>query len=581
MTTMLAEKELYEVILENTKLVNGERVFTGKKKELAEKVDKSVRTITRLLNKLETYQSITKSARKGRHGGTVIMVHDWSDVPKESHPDNAYTGTSKKAKALRDKMFPNKGTYKPDNLTPEERIRRKKLREQKNNENEVMNLELQELEYPTKSFFQRTSEPELNYKAYLLGRIYEALLVSYPEQWRNEAESVGDEEGFKQATKWLGKFSCYTVIKKEFMGTISHEHFKKLSVFLDQNNISPMDYLQPQFEHLDFLIRSGNSRATPPYINTLLTDKAKQRYYDSLEWKRNFDREHPYYARVGKVRSKLINIYPIITVLNSEYRKPLTDKKDHEFLLDYKKDQLFGAFLQQRQLDYYYQTTEAINNQKNLTDGEKQALTQLLEHHIVSYMGGGYCESQFLLYFPNQISTFYGAELTEDEFFDSLEVNMRRIYGKLGAVHTVLPQTANNNRNNIKRGYRLHFSITGHRMFLNTMRMIKDINGLEPNKDDLMNGLKKLDIEQPFKFDKYNFLDFSFLKEAMTQEELEFDAKLRNDEGINEERKIYLENEIDKPFKLWYDIYVYDYDDTKRDGTKVVINQPESAYAYL
>lgn len=529
-----------------------------KKKHIAQEMDCDIRSVTRYMNTLEDRGIIETSARRGRNGGTVITFDKELIKDIKSHPDNPITGETKRARELREMYYPNKGTYKPDNRTPEEKARDKALKKWKNDKNEQLNDQLEPFMIPTREVFLATENPDLYYRAYLMSRMYNAMLVLFPEQWKNQAEAIGDEVGFKKAKRMKEKYQNFDVMDKRFFGTSTYRDFTKLAYVLHDSDISPLEYLGSQFEYMDYLAKQGRS-AKRPYTNALIGVKAWERFYESANWKENFDKKHPYYKKPGDVRVKLKS-YPITTLLEAEFdlginKQPTSSKEYNDFV----RNPLPVSKRQIVTYQYLDSLRDEVENNTQLTEEERDSLSKFTEQQVSRYMSDDLPQHQKLRLFPSEIE-FKGLE-------KETHTNLRNYYAELGNLTNKPALTALDNAKFVKKGYQLDLSLRGNYTFPATLKAIRNVRESLYNPRALHSAIDKIDVNVPI--NKHSMLAMDEIYKQHKVDETDDRSKINKD-YIEDGKEIMAKNIVENKITMWYDEMESKIGDSKRDGTEII-----------
>ncbi|MDU5108792.1 winged helix-turn-helix domain-containing protein, partial [Clostridium sp.] len=177
MGSVKTKRKLLDYLESNSK----DNIFTiSTKKKIAESVGVSVSTINNNLKKLEEENKIAVATKKGHNGGIVITLikerfntEDLVEFNKSN--DNIIQSAQKYAEDLRDKHFPTYTYQRKENRrrTKQEMAKYKAIKDKNRRIILDMNLELSNMNYPSKEVFNMSYDPEGFYKAYILCKLYD------------------------------------------------------------------------------------------------------------------------------------------------------------------------------------------------------------------------------------------------------------------------------------------------------------------------------------------------------------------------------------------------------------------------
>lgn len=526
------------------------------KSDLAEAFGKTPRTVGRYIKELEDLNVIETSVKPGATGGIVIMfTEDKLDFEPQAKP---VTAENKTADEVRDLLYPRKPkkkpkkSYRPKSVVAEERLRRK-LRNDKSDEQNDM---LKSMVYPTKAFWETTEEPELYYQAYLVSRMYNFYAVYYPEMRMNKRESVGDLWGFKLAETYRDTYRDFDILKKGFMGTSTFTNFVNVARFCINNNVAPADYLTVQFDYMEYLHSVKSKSVYLPFVNALVSPKSVQRWIDTYDYKKQFRKDHPYYAVSPTEIKASGESFPIMTELIRAFNSPFQETPSaYQAQIDVNVD-IFMPSMMKISWAYSQDVKKAIAESNALDETEKAHLSKFITQETATHM------------VHNQITTLstYSsmpqiAGMRKETMLN--EGNWREYFHNVGNTGLEYFDNPLDRATNVKRGYRMDFALFGAYSFLDTMNMLKENRGFNVDYDIVKVAIEKFG-ERKIPLTPEGFLDVH----AIRKREL-------TDEQIEEEMKYatpvlkHGEDMLDMFGELWYDISESTVGESRRDGRMV------------
>lgn len=525
--------------------------------DIADELDIVAMTVNRSVKQLQEEGKIDYVTKSGRYKSGHVVTFNMDEI--EINPDNPLTGKSVKAQAIYEEYFEPtpyepKRKYRTKKQIAEDEL--KKTEEQKRYDR--MNDELEGLAFVPKSFFRGLKNSETAYKGYILSRLYNAMLVSYTEDWKNVAERYNNEAYYKRANFFYNKYRNYDIIGKRFMGTTTFRKFAELSIMLDRLKIDPEEYLSVNFNRMFYNLKRGNT-AHPPHINNLTSQGGLDIYKQQVAYKASFDKEHPYYSRPGKVRMTHTE-YPILSALKEEFHRGL--EKDVDYVNtkvkveDLEQDLVaindFGLYNYPKS-DVMTLTFDAIRNDANyndLTDDEKQSLTDYVNRNILLFKDRSRPTAEYIKYFTPTIRY-----LTDKLYNERKEVNQRGYFLAIGNLEQEKDISILEGQKFIEDGYKYYFSMRGSSTFFPAVRTMVDDTYAELSYRQVREALSKLEIEVPI--NESGLIDINKLMEQVVKEH----PVIGEHEAVDSQRKIketvkFFETEdVDNDSTYWYKIY--------------------------
>lgn len=294
--------------------------------QVAKTLDLDVKTINRYVSKMVETGLGKKGTKRGRTGGTVMVVN--KELLSFKVKPNVLTKESKKLDDILSLVYPD--ATKPQPLrhyrTKDEITREKLLEQARQTKNWKLNQQLKNMSYPTKDFFRQFDEPDIAYKAYIASRVYNAMGYLVPKEMIDNTNFDNLSEEGKTEIRRLKK--AYTSMEKndilanEFVGTSRFNHFIKLVKFMDYIDADLFTYLSSQFNLLEFMTRIGKAKGSyGPFVNSLVSAKALERFYSNKDFYKHLRREYNMYANTGLDTPISAFKYPVMQVLRKLYKE--------------------------------------------------------------------------------------------------------------------------------------------------------------------------------------------------------------------------------------------------------------------
>lgn len=520
---------------------------------IANKLKVDVRTIYRRIETLFDKGIIEEvETKRGRDGGTVL-VFNLEEVSFESHKDNPYTGETKRAKEIRDLYYPNKGTYIPDTRTEEQKERQRINRTRKAIESDLMNDYLRKKPIPDTAFFELSSTPTKSYKAYILSRMYNAVLIGSIETLKNEAERDNNKRTYKLAEEYYQRYYHYDVLPRDFVGKQAFDNFERLVDIIDYYEFDPILFFHKVFETFIYYAKTGKG-ARPPYVNVLLSDKIIDKYWEDIEWKQEFDEEHYYYATNAEVRT-IQTAFPIYTALLSAYERPMEKVTDIEEQIERRVNTISPFEDDQIKSTFYNDIVTQIKEDSEMEDEVKEDLVKFFQARSYIQYNPRAPRHLYLLSNFRQINT-------ELRIPDELEEGSREWYAHKSGYYGKIPLGAKSSsspfdrKQAVKDGYFIDFSLNGSRTFFNVWRTLEETQGVGSLGKNVSKGLAKYSSIIPF--DIYGDVDIGKVVESKISTEgkekkEEHQAELLKQEIAEVKTELVTSGWDPEDRTLWYD----------------------------
>lgn len=525
-------------------------------REIAKSYGKDIRTVCRYLKELEEHNIIDTASKRGRNGGMVIMFSD--NVFDFEPTDNPITGEQVTPEQVRDMFFPNKPKKEPKKKyrskaqIAEERI----LKQKRQAETDRLNDILINLEYPTEEFWKMTDRPVLNYRAYLISRMYNFYAVYYPIMRMNRYEAEGNRLMFKLAESYKASYDVYDVLPGKFMGTQNFHHFRKLALLCEEQNINPAEYLTVQFDYMEYLISHSAKHVTLPYVNTLVTVPAVKRWIDTYEYKKGFNKKHPYY-HVGTTEVQTAGLRtPIMMELTRAFEQPFVKTENaYQEQIDVNVDVFMNPMLKTI-WGYSEKTKKEIRESEELSPLEKQELSKFITQETSVRMSHNQMLNLALYASMNQMAALRKRAWNK-------EISWREYYHTVGNTGLEFYNNPLDIATNVKRGYLMDVSLFGAYQFSNTIKMLKHMRGFDVDYNVVMEAINKFG-ERKVPLTKEGFLDVvSIRRSLLPQEVIDEEIAYATPVIKNKEEEVYFQGD------MWYDVHESTIGESKRDGKDV------------
>lgn len=528
-----------------------------KKAELAEAYGRDTRTITRYIKELEEKEVIETSTRTGRNGGVVIMFAE--NLMDFKPSENPITKVTMSAEEVRDMLYPQKEKKAPNKKyrSKTEIAEEKVLKQRKQTEKDRLNDLLMGMEYPTKEFWMQTPDPELYYRAYLSSRMYNFYAVYYPTARMHKAEAERNKLQFQIYSIERDKYTNFDVLKKGFIGTSNFTNFLKFAKAMVDNKIDPAQYLTVQFDYTQFLFDNRVANAKLPFINTLVSLKPAQRWFDTEDYHKGFRKEHPYYATSADiVRTAGLGI-PILNELVAEFQNPFTNRETaYQEQIDATINNRIHIPKSIEAVWAYGEDVKTkIGESSELEVNEKAELSKFITQEVATH----FVSDQEL-----SLVTYASIEQVANKKVATMnDTNLRFYYHDIGNSGQMTIDNPIERATNVKRGYKMDFSLFGARSFLNTMNMMKEIKGHKVDYTIVREAIEKFG-ERKIPLTSDGFLDVQAIRgKVMNERDFEIEALLSTPTMKHEE------NLVDIFGELWYDIPESRLGESQRDGRMI------------
>lgn len=526
------------------------------KTALAEAFGKTPRTVGRYIKELEDLDLIETSVKPGATGGIVIMfTKDKLDFEPQETP---VTPDSKTADEVREMLYPRKikkapkKSYRPKEEIAEERLRRQLRNDKTADQNNL----LLSMDYPNKAFWDETDQPELYYRAYLISRMYNFYAVFYPEMRMNRREAQGDLWGYKLAETYRDTFSDFDVLKKDFMGTASFTNFVNLAKFCINNDVAPADYLTVQFDYMEYLHSVKAKNVYLPYVNALTTTKSVQRWIDTYDYKKQFRKDHPYYAVSPTEIKASGESFPIMTELIRAFKEPFKETPTaYQAQIDVNVD-IFMSKMLKVSWAYSQDIKTSINESEDLTENEKQELIKFIVQETATHMVHNQITTLATYSSIPQISGMRKEVMTT-------QGNWREYFHDVGNTGLEYFDNAIDRATNVKRGYQMDFALFGAYSFLDTMNMLKENRGFNVDYDVVKTAIDKFGARK-VPLTKEGFLDIVSIRKQ-TLSDTEIAEEMQYATPVLKHKEDY----VDMFGEMWYDISESSVGESRRDGRMV------------
>lgn len=368
--------------------------FSVKKAELAELAGKDIRTVSRYLNTLQDSNIIQVKSKRGRSGGTVILLN--SDMIRFDTSEKAMVNTDD-PKSIDDVFKQKMPEPKPEPPKKKKRNRRTKqqmledqlLKSEKQKKAEALNAELLNTLHPDWDWFEKTDDPTGNLRTYIITRLYNRYAGLFPALHNAEVHV------YKHEQKPVNEISPdYDVLPQQFYGTQRWEQFSKFRKFLEENNIDPAVYLSAQFSRSIFNSQSKQNKKILPFVNALYSDTAYDVY---LQYTDYANKHSQLYIMTKRTPAKYADDY-VVQLLREVYDHPESRYGMLEIksrIKDYFGDNHIGK--KERKLAQFYNMISADLRAKKVSVKSRDTLKKYLMTQILMQSGGSAYLPKYLI----------------------------------------------------------------------------------------------------------------------------------------------------------------------------------------
>lgn len=469
-----------------------------RKTTVAEEMGRDTRTVTRYLGQLEELGLVSTEAKRGRNGGTVVVFN--TDILNFEPTDNPITSETKKAKEIRERVFPKAPTPKPKRrYRTKLEIAEARILEQKQKSFEERLNDLLERTFLDRDFFDNFEEPRLYFQGYLIAQMYNAYAVIFPKnryEFFKDIDVKKSEEGLRS----MNKAKSYNVLPARFVGTPQYNKFVEVARYCNENNINPLSYLTVQFERAEHLADIGKARVGAiPYVNTLLCEEARKAYSDNVMFYRKMRNSFNLFGMSSSSVPYKGAKYEIIVALRTAYELDRTTRDNFNYLLDELASGAQQSVKQATLLGYYNTTLNALS-ESDLADEDQQLIRDFLKEQVLLYSRKNSLSSTiYALAFPLQISAVNSVATLKG-------LDKEMYYTYIGNMYKVTDVNDDEYDSFTERGRTIDFSYNANDTFFSTMRLIADCKGLGVPAGKLGSALQKFG-EEKVPLDTFGMLD--------------------------------------------------------------------------
>lgn len=444
-------------------------IASFQKKELAEELGKSTRTVSRNLSTLEEQGYIFTTTKHGNKGGTVVGFS--KDVVNLVGIGNPITGTTKELEKIRETLYPSpnkkppKKRYRSKQAIAEEKLAIKKEKEKER----LVNDRIEKEGVRNEDTFKELDDAEVCMKAYILSRMFNAYSVLY---FKEQAEGCPEDSQERRAfLRTASIYTTYESMSGRFVGTQTFSIFKSLVSYFTENNINPLAYFTAQFSYVSYLSSICKVRKNAiPYIPSLVSDVAKAQYDKAEEFIERMRATTSFY-NISKEKAPIVGSdYPIIQGLSYTYqfgsKSTAVEQALEDLALIRKQD------ADADKLATFYEHTRETIKQAKLSSEEEEAITHFLDNQVANFVDkGSLSVMHYTLAFPLQIMHAHAIakmnEISDEQYFMTIG-NRRRM--KLATQEEVTTF--------IENGSWIEDSLVGQTGFINTIYFLSQYLGL-------------------------------------------------------------------------------------------------------
>ncbi|QLF87245.1 hypothetical protein BESEP7_00110 [Staphylococcus phage vB_SepM_BE07] len=531
MGSVKTKRKLLDYLESNSK----DNIFTiSTKKKIAESVGVSVSTINNNLKKLEEENKIAVATKKGHNGGIVITLikerfntEDLVEFNKSN--DNIIQSAQKYAEDLRDKHFPTYTYQRKENRrrTKQEMAKYKAIKDKNRRIILDMNLELSNMNYPSKEVFNMSYDPEGFYKAYILCKLYDTYCIAHMNARRDFHErriEKNDLEPYqvKHHKKYIEFYKNQLVVflsknsvSDNFFGSKTFNTFYNFyNKIKDLNNFNVFLYMQNVFNNVSYVYENTNSSINIPMPNYFNSDKYFEQYYKYIDTiKKNVNNTQRHLGDTELlVDSTIYKNNPALNQLQQMYMSKLNDEI-HDIDTMFEKaldleDLEFGFVRDNKHLTLLNFSDKVDKAIKDMEKEEAKVINKFVKQLIINeYAPTSFSSNVRTSLFPMQ----------RHHIISELELN--NIPLKDNLINIGLVSDNADLRNLTKQDISNLTSVAYDYLVLSknsstyyVLRMFADFMGYEVNIRDVKHILTKYNLEDLIPLTSYGMLDYNRLK---------------------------------------------------------------------
>lgn len=377
-------------------VVNQDKVMARfQKKELANKLGKSAKTVKRYLDKLEDFGILLVKSIYGKNGG--IEVYFDEDMIKFKNRDKLVSKISKKVS--------------------------------KPNVNEDKNSYLRHNNYNYDAF-EEVGEGIIGFNAYILSRLYD----KYSQLFKNEDAK---EKNLNLV------FSFSDSLNGRLIGNGRYTSFKKLAKFIITNRVNPVYYMSAIFSRFKFVSRLKRRCMSVPFANSFNSEEFYSYYNNQVDYDTKFYNHVPndnHHQTVEFDKDEFISfVYQYYQLMiNSGYNQELAIRSLKEF--SYKEsatviDDVNSSYESKEAKEYIHKASKVINSFR-LSESNDNVSLYLLQSLYVKIKG--FRQSPLILFGTSFYNTHILSKLLNNDDYDYLHsiifgysVTQKAIYNAL------------------------------------------------------------------------------------------------------------------------------------------------------
>lgn len=340
---------------------------------LSKKIGVNIRTITRRLNHLGEVGYVNVESKLGKNGGYIIKLNP----DKFSFPidDSLLKNPTKTFTNLVDKLYHkksrNRGVRRTKTEMDQLRREQERMTSQQRSENKM--LETKYLMKPLDwDFFASTSEPDTNFRVWVISRAYDAFVKAYEHKYEVSYRNKEHVGTFYYGKGKKSHSNSYKSLKDGFIGSRNFDAFKKLLDLSRDLNENPIVLMGKVFERYSFNHYSYQHPARIPVPNQVMDKKGVDVIMSSLKNQKEMNR-----FRMGASTDFLNNAE--IIAINREYLS-IDNSQDTDY-----NEELTGD-KQLLSLKHYYNQL-MFNAKSRLNKSELKVLDYFMREQIDLIIG--------------------------------------------------------------------------------------------------------------------------------------------------------------------------------------------------
>lgn len=242
-----------------------------KRNELANALGVNSKTITRKLQQFGEVGYVKVDKKRGRNGGYVLQLNpDKFNFPAD---DSNLKKPTKNIVNMVEKLYKRKDRVQGVRRTQEEMALYRKEQERMSEEQRQANKLLM-TDYRFKAvdwnFFSQTSEPERNFRIWVISRAYDTYVKMYEDKYVQSYKAKEHVGQFYYGIPRRRHSKTYHSLTGEFIGNRNFKSFSKLLDYAEEINENPIVLMGKVFERYAFNHYSYEHKPKVPVPNQVV-----------------------------------------------------------------------------------------------------------------------------------------------------------------------------------------------------------------------------------------------------------------------------------------------------------------------